>query len=136
MITGACLCGQVSFEVHGGFSEASLCHCSICRRATGSGFGAYGEVKEDHLVWPQGKALLGEYRVSDLLRKFFCKNCGSTIATHHQSWPEYYYLSLGCLDGNPDVEIEYHQFVDSKASWVKIGDELAQYAEWPDEDSD
>ena len=81
MIKGSCLCGQVSFEVHGELADASLCHCSICRKATGSGFGAYGEIPEQDLVWARGEALLREYRVSDLLTKFFCAHCGSTLAT-------------------------------------------------------
>ena len=134
MIKGSCLCGQVSFEVHGDLADASLCHCSICRKATGSGFGAYGEIPEQDLVWARGEALLREYRVSDLLTKFFCEHCGSTLATRHQSWPGYYYLSLGCLDGNPQIELEYQQFVDSKASWITIDDKLKQYADWSDED--
>lgn len=133
MITGTCLCRKVKFEIEGGIIDASQCHCSICRKATGSAFGAYGGVQIDNLKWTQGKDQLNEFNVTDVLKKYFCKNCGSTLASHHQSWPEFIYISLGCVEGNPQVDIEYHQFVASSANWETICDGIKQYNEWPDE---
>ena len=131
--TGSCLCGKVKFQITGDITDASLCHCSICRKATGSAFGAYGGVESDQFRWVHGSENLKEFSVSEALRKYFCKNCGSTIATTHQSWPEFVYISLGCLDGNTPVKLEYHQFVDSRASWYTLCDNIRQYREWPNE---
>ncbi len=133
MTTGTCLCGEVKFEIEGDITDASLCHCSICRKATGSAFGAYGEVQSDKIMWTQGKDQLNEFRATEVLIKYFCEKCGSTLASHHQSWPECIYISLGCLDEHPKVELKYHQFVASKASWENICDEIKQYTEWPNE---
>jgi hypothetical protein len=33
---GSCLCGAVRFEVEGSFECFFLCHCSFCRKDTGS----------------------------------------------------------------------------------------------------
>lgn len=133
MISGTCLCGKIKFEIEGEIIEASQCHCSICRKATGSAFGVYGEVQSDKLKWTLGKDQLNEFSATESLKKYFCKNCGSTLATHHQSWPEYIYISLGSLNGNPKVKLEYHQFVASRANWDTICDGIRQYDEWPDE---
>jgi hypothetical protein len=37
------------------------------------------------------------------------------------------YLTLGCVEGNPDLPAGYHQFVDSKARWLEIRDDQPQF---------
>ena len=36
MKTGSCLCGAVSFKVHGALRQTIACHCIQCRKQTGS----------------------------------------------------------------------------------------------------
>lgn len=36
-IHGSCLCGEVTFEVDPPFHKMVHCHCSRCRKATGTG---------------------------------------------------------------------------------------------------
>jgi len=133
MTTGTCLCGKIIFEVNDDITEATVCHCSICRKATGSAYGVYGGVPSENLIWTQGKDQLNEFKVTEELKKYFCNTCGSTLITLHQSWPDYTFFSLGCLDGDLQVSIKYHQFVASKANWVKICDGTKEFDEWPDE---
>lgn len=135
MITGACLCGAVKFEIDGDLVDVSICHCSICRRATGSAYGAYGGVELARFKWTRGEDRLREFIATDSLRKYFCSICGSTLASLHRSWPEFIYLSLGCIDGSPELSIGYHQFVASKASWVTLPDGVRQFEAWPDDDN-
>ena len=134
MIKGSCLCGQVKYQVEAGLSDASLCHCSLCRRASGAAFGAYASVPGSAFGWSQGESLLRQYPVSDLLQKWFCSECGSTLLSRHQNWPEEVYLSLGNIDGDVEVHLEYHQFVDSKACWDHIHDDLPQFPAFPEEE--
>ncbi len=49
MHTGHCLCGAVRLEIAGEFLHAYYCHCSICRRASGSSFATNGFVRADDL---------------------------------------------------------------------------------------
>jgi hypothetical protein len=42
-------------------------------------------------------------------------------------------VTLGCVDGNPDVAIQRHIFVGSKASWETIPEGIPQYQEFPPE---
>jgi hypothetical protein len=57
----------------------------------------------------------------------FCSKCGSTICGMLNG--DVHGLTLGCVDGDPRVEIEMHIFVDSKATWDHIGGGAKQYSE-------
>jgi len=56
----------------------------------------------------------------------FCSMCGSTLCGMHEG--QVHGLTLGCVDGDPGVEIEKHIFVDSRAPWDHIGGSAPQYA--------
>ncbi len=43
-------------------------------------------------------------------------------------------MTLGCLNGDPEVELGRHIFVGSKAKWETIPDGVAQYSEGSEED--
>jgi len=134
MVQGSCLCGAIRFSVAQALEDVSYCHCSICRKATGSAFGAYGATAINNFSYLQGQALIRDYRVSDRLSKQFCSLCGSTLVTHHQDEPDIYHISLGCIADNITLKPRYHQFIGSKANWYEPNDGLPQYSEWPDED--
>ena len=38
MYKGSCLCGSIQFELKGGVEDPIYCHCSLCRKASGSAF--------------------------------------------------------------------------------------------------
>ena len=52
---GSCLCGAVRFEVTGAFESFFLCHCSRCRKDTGSAHGANLFSSTAKLAWLKGE---------------------------------------------------------------------------------
>jgi hypothetical protein len=132
MIKGSCTCGYVEFHISGELTDVSFCHCSICRKVSGSAFASYGSTPIGKFEWVEGKAMPRKYKFSNEVTKFFCSNCGSTLATHHSAEPTWYHISLGCIDGSPSITPKYHQYVGSKPSWSTISDGLLQYESWPD----
>ena len=132
MRTGQCQCGGVRFEFSGDPTDASFCHCSICRRLSGSAFAAYIEVSTPDLRIAAGSGLIRRYGITDRLTKQFCATCGTPLFTEHSAFPQFTYVSLGVLDSSEGVVPEYHQFVGSKAEWYEINDGLPQYEKWPD----
>jgi len=56
----------------------------------------------------------------------FCSICGSTLCGLYEGMV--HGLTLGCIDGDPGLELEMHIFVDSKAPWDHIGGDAKQYA--------
>jgi hypothetical protein len=131
MRTGHCHCNEVRYVFDGEPTDASFCHCSICRRLTGSAFGSWCEVPNENFRWLACDAV-ATYQVTDRLETLFCRNCGVTLVAKHSKWPGCKYVLLGTLDDDGGIAPEYHQFTGSRASWYKIHDSMPQYDAWPD----
>jgi hypothetical protein len=54
-LTGQCLCGAVRYSVANEFLYAANCHCSNCRRATGSAFKPFAGIERSKLSLVEGK---------------------------------------------------------------------------------
>jgi len=132
MIRGGCLCGSIRYEVRGPVGRVNNCHCAMCRKAHGAAFATYGRVKSEDFALLSGADDLGSYRSSLPVTRTFCKKCGSSLQFINMERPEMFGLALGTLDDDPGVRPGRHIFVDSKAPWFDISDDLPQYAERPE----
>jgi hypothetical protein len=130
MFSGNCLCKQVRFEFESTPTNVSICHCSICRKTTGTAFGVYIKVSESDLKLTDGADQLHSYSVTDNLSTQFCQACGSTIFATHTEYPGFVYVSLGAMTEDSGIRPMYHEFVGSKASWFDIQDSLPKFEEW------
>ena len=130
MITGGCLCGGVRYEVRGAFLRASHCHCSRCRRHTGTSHSTQGRVRREDFHLVSGAELISAYAPKGFAVKAFCSECGSSL--FGGQWPggEEITIRLGSVDGDPGIRPQFHTFVGSKAPWDEIHDGLPQYAEY------
>jgi hypothetical protein len=126
-ITGGCLCGGVRFEVTGPFLRANHCHCSRCRRHTGTAVATQARVRREHFRLLQGGELVRVYGKGEGAVKAFCTVCGSSL--FGGTWPDGPQVSirLGAFDGDPGIRPQFHTFVDSRAPWDEITDDLPQY---------
>ena len=52
---GSCLCGEVEFEVTGNMGIFQYCHCSRCRKFTGSAHASNLFVSPDQFNWLKGE---------------------------------------------------------------------------------
>ena len=48
--TGGCLCGAVRYEVRGEPVHVGRCHCTDCRKESGSAFTVYGQWPADRFT--------------------------------------------------------------------------------------
>ncbi|MBB6521276.1 GFA family protein [Pseudoteredinibacter isoporae] len=129
MITGECFCGEVRYEINGRLSDARSCHCSRCRKAFSAQASAYAVVNPDEFSWLSGEENLSSY-IGELGYGFqFCSRCGSTLVGIVDG--EVHGVTLGCVNGDPEIEISRHIFVGSKASWEKIPEGVPQYEAAP-----
>ncbi len=127
IIEGGCFCGAIRYQLDGALHKARACHCSRCRKAFGGPGSAYAElVSHSSLRWVSGVDVLVNYETAKGWAMGFCSRCGSTLCGLHNG--QVHGLALGCVDGDPGVEIEMHIFVDSKAPWDHIGGDAPQYA--------
>ena len=129
MITGGCLCGGVRYEVHGAFLRASHCHCSRCRRHTGTSHSTQARARREDFQLVSGAELVRVYSPGGGgAVKAFCSVCGSSL--FGGQWPDgdEITIRLGSVDGDPGIRPQFHTFVASKAPWDEITDGLPQYA--------
>ncbi|MBX2837679.1 MAG: GFA family protein [Gammaproteobacteria bacterium] len=130
---GSCLCKKIRYRCAAELSGCCYCHCSICRKLTGAAFAAYGGISKDYFDWVSGEELLATFSPTPDTKRFSCSVCGSFLVTTHVDDPEYIFISLGSLDGEPNIEMQYHQFTKSKVKWCVIDDRLKKYSAWPAE---
>jgi hypothetical protein len=134
-VTGGCLCGGVRYEVTAPFLRAGHCHCSRCRRHSGAAVCTQGRVRSGDFRLLSGADLVRVYRpAGDAAVKAFCSVCGSSL--FGGNWPEpdakgEISIRLGTVDGDPGIRPQYHTFVDSRAPWDEITDDLPQHRGLP-----
>lgn len=133
MYSGQCLCSRIRFEFDTQPTDVSICHCSLCRRMTGTAFGAYVKVPTADFNLTSGTDDLNAYDVTDKLSMLSCSCCGSYVYATHADYSEFAYVCLGSLDDH-DIRPGYHEFVGSKASWFEIHDSLPQFEGWSPEE--
>jgi len=129
-ITGECFCGEVTYRVNGKLKDAVSCHCSRCRKLFNAQASAMAFVEPQEFEWLSGESLLTSYLNQEGYGVKFCKKCGSTLCTVHQD--EVLQVALGCVNGDPEIEIGRHIYVGSKASWEVIPQDVPQYDTTPD----
>ncbi|XOV80995.1 MAG: GFA family protein [Aestuariibacter sp.] len=118
---GSCNCGAVTFSVSIPLTSVYVCHCSICRKSTGSGGLAVTVVPSESIVYGSGldKVQAWQKPAHDWLTNF-CKVCGSPLPGKNDE--QHSYIPVSLLDsGSENLEITHHIFVDSKANWEEIG---------------
>ena len=131
MVTGSCLCGQVSFEIHGPLTPIQYCHARRCRKATGAAFAAEVAAKAADLVWTRGQSLVSVFEAPLLTappryRHAFCRVCGSPVPVALDG-TDLVVLHAGVLDGEPETRPFRHIFVEQAAAWHTITDDLPRF---------
>ncbi len=130
MVTGGCLCGTVRFEIDGALGPITCCHCSRCRRASGSGFTAAASVEAASFHVVSGADQIIEYESSPLNRRAFCARCGSQLYGRHDEHA-IIRVRAGGLDDDPGSRVAAHFMVESKAPWLQEDDGVEEFAEFP-----
>ena len=127
--TGRCYCGAVHYTVDGAFDYALNCHCSQCRRVTGSAFKPFAGVARARVAVTEGAdalLVMGTARNNNTS----CARCGSLLFSVVRDGA-YVHVTLGTLDGDPGIRPAAHIFVGSKAPWFEISDDLPRHEAFP-----
>jgi hypothetical protein len=132
-INGSCFCGAVTYKIEGKLRDARSCHCSMCRKAFSGQASVYALVDSNEFTWVSGKNRLTSYESKNSAGLQFCSSCGSTLCGTFKG--KIHGVTLGCVEGDPDIKLERHIFVGSKASWETIPEGVPQYEEWPPENA-
>jgi hypothetical protein len=129
-LSGGCYCGAVGYTVVDAFDYALICHCSNCRRVTGSAFKPFAGIARDQLDLTQGADRLMIHG-DDLTNNTHCAACGSLLFSVVNDGTRVH-VTLGTLMDAPTLWPTAHIFVGSKAPWHQITDDLPQFQEFPE----
>lgn len=115
--TGRCLCGAVTFEVHGPLRDVVLCHCVECRHWSGTGAGAFSSATDADLV-VTGDALTW-IASPDSVRaahRGFCASCGTSLFWKAPAL-ERTGIAAGTLDEPTGLRVAAHIYTHQVADW-------------------
>ena len=126
-VSGECFCGAITYTVSGKLHDARSCHCSRCRKAFSSQASAYALVDSAEFTWTTGEELLTSYTGEHGAGLRFCSRCGSTLCGVFDG--QVHGVTLGCVNGNPEIEIARHIFVGSKAAWEVLPQGIITFEE-------
>jgi len=116
-IAGSCLCGAVRFQIAGAFEQFFLCHCSRCRKDTGSAHGANLFSTTARLTWLAGEDHVKTYRVPGTRhQKSFCIECGSALP-RLQMEGALLVVPAGSLDSPIAIRPQAHICYADRADW-------------------
>ena len=127
MTTGQCNCGAVQFEIRSRPAGVYVCHCSICRRSTGTNGIAVVLVSNDDFQWTRGQESVVMWtKPNSAWETWFCKICGSRVPGRND--PARMFVPAGLL-ADAGLEVIHHIWVGSKADWDEIGDHGKRHVE-------
>ena len=128
VVNGSCLCGKVTYRVSPPFNWFQYCHCSRCRKTTGSAHNANILIGADQLEWVSGEEMLGRYQLpgAKSYSTCWCTHCGSNLpwTTKNGKWV---LVPAGGLDEDPGVGPERNIFFGSRAHWYEAAPDLPTF---------
>ena len=106
VMTGGCQCGRVRYEARIDSDDAYLCHCKMCRHATGGVSIAFRNLKKADVAWTTHAP---DYYVSSpIARRGFCAACGTPLTFDFPD-SENMDLTIGSFD-EPSRFVPRHNF--------------------------
>jgi hypothetical protein len=125
---GSCLCGGVRFAIARAVGPLELCHCSRCRKASGSAFVAGLGVERRDFELLAGRDLIRTYEAPVReqppgYRTSFCTRCGSPVPDPSGDSP-WFEIPAGLLDDDPGVRPDRHIYVEHAAAWLTVPNDL------------
>ena len=124
-IPGSCLCGGVRYELDAEPTPATHCHCSRCRKTSGTYGSVGGTVAREDFRLLEGAELLRVWKAdAEAGPKVFCVRCGSTLFGG-DGWPagDIVKVRFGTLDADPGSRPVRRIHLASAAPWLPVPDD-------------
>ena len=123
-LKGSCLCGEVAYEMRPPFVFFHYCHCSRCRKSSGSAHSTNILVRADQFAWAKGEALVRRWEHPDAEHYCtgWCSVCGSALPWQSRN-KKGYLIPVGTLDNDPGSRPQSNIHWESRAPWfTPVGD--------------
>ena len=132
ILSGSCLCGALKYRLTGSPDRFYHCHCSRCRKSSGTGHASNLFVRATDLEWTGDQGLIRFYKIPEAQRftRTFCAQCGGPLPRLIKE-AGIVFIPAGTLDVEPSMGPQARIFCDSRTSWSCDGDELPRFADYP-----
>jgi len=128
-VTGGCLCGKVRYVIDGEVGPAGYCHCTDCRRVTGSAFNISAPVRvADFAVTGELGSHGHPAESGTILTRHFCAACGSPIYGGSPAHPEIVYVRAGTFDDPAAIRPDRQSWTRSRVDWAEIPATIRTYS--------
>lgn len=111
--SGGCQCGAVRFHVEGPLGDASVCHCRMCQKASGSFYLPLVAVGQAKLTWTRGE--LKKFQSSNFVLRGFCTECGTPLTYEA---PDGMALSITTFDEPEEIAPTVQWGIENKLPYV------------------
>lgn len=115
---GSCLCGVVKFDAKVDALKVYQCHCSLCRKQTGTAASCGSVVHVDNFEWLSGEVNISKWVKNSGFTSHFCSTCGSSVPNKFRGNP-YYWVPAGLID-SPNIEVVANIFVCEGTAWSQV----------------
>lgn len=112
-ITGRCLCGAVTVHVGRHRAEVGACHCSRCRRWTGSALFVF--LAEKGAVRTEGPIRIWTHEIAE---RASCETCGTLLWLKDHDGP--HELQVGLFDAARDYPLISEIYTDHAFGAVRL----------------
>lgn len=128
-ITGQCLCGSIKYSVDKLEPNMGNCHCTMCRKFHGAAYATYAQAKFENFHWTKGEGTIKNYVAENGTVRRFCEECGSSLIFQDDTndYQEIIHFAAGTLNSDIEVKPNVHIYMESKATWLDIGDDLPKH---------
>lgn len=127
MYHGKCLCGEVQITISGNISDIIHCHCSLCRKNSGTAYATNGFINAADFNITSGEQYINVFSFKPGRNRHFCSKCGSPVYSSNTQDAARYRIRLGILDSDIVEKPMSHNFVSSKANWEDLDANLPRY---------
>ncbi len=100
----------------------AFCHCSDCKRWTGSPAPAFAAFENNALSFTPERA--APVVTNTGVARWNCIKCGSPIAATFDYLPDQTYVPLGLIDQADSLPAQVHCHAEQRLPWLHIDDDI------------
>lgn len=119
---GGCLCGAVQYHVKGPFIRFFFCHCSRCRRASGTAHAANAFTRASNVEFTRGAEKVKTFKLPEAkdFARAFCSECGSPVP-YTASDGKVSVVPVGSIKNFSARKVDGQKFWADRADWYESG---------------
>jgi hypothetical protein len=131
-MSGRCLCGKLTYSADSEPALVCVCHCKDCQRQAGTAFATLVIIPNDTFkLSGENKTYTQPGGSGQPMTRFFCPDCGTSVAMDAAVVPDMVLITAGTLDDTSFVQPTRNIFCDSAQSWVPISQNTQNFAQGP-----